>query len=48
MTAPAHDYDRPAPPDAPEESEGHGHAGWAMLLCCIPMIAAVALIVIAR
>ena len=42
-----YNHDRPAP-GAAAESEGHGHGGWAMLLCCIPMIAAVVLIVIAR
>lgn len=47
MNAPVHDH-RPAPAGTSGDGEGHGHGGWAMLLCCIPMILAVVLIVIAR
>lgn len=48
MTAPAYEPERSgaARPSAP--SGGHGHGGWAMLLCCIPMIVAVVLIVLGR
>jgi len=47
VNAPVHDHQRPAPPGT-SDGAGHGHGGWAMLLCCIPMILAVVLIAIAR
>lgn len=48
MNTPVHDHHRPESGGASGDGEDHGHGGWAMLLCCIPMILAVVLIVLAR
>jgi hypothetical protein len=33
-------HDRPPDTGNVRRKRGHGHGGWAMQLCCIPMIAA--------
>lgn len=48
MSAPVYDPDRSGSARTSAPSEGHGHGGWAMLLCCIPMIVAVVLIMLGR
>lgn len=40
---------RDADGGAAYDDRGHGgHGGWAMLLCCIPMVVAIVLIVLGR
>ena len=47
MSAPAHRHEPAARIDDGDTGHG-GHSGWLMLLCCIPMIVAVALIALGR